>query len=191
VPDAARPGQTKRAVVRDQATGKPKFSINPRPYILQLNDTWWEQYRAKILYPKLAQNLEAQVADIDGESKAKAPKPLPSTDSSQIVLKFYARTDEKDPSRAAYEIDFSPTLTIDSSAIVPEDPLPALPDGSIDWNQVYVPMTQEQADKIVERADSLDGEMTGSPAPAPQSAPAPAAAQGAAPAAASDDDIPF
>jgi hypothetical protein len=190
VPDPAKPGMTKRVAVIDPSTHKPKYTINPRPYIWKMNDPWWEQLRAKVLAPKFAAAAAAIVGDIDGESKAKAKKELPTTDISKVVLKLWAKTDEEKPDRATYEVDFSAGLTIDSSAIVPVDELPSKADGTIDWDQIFPPMTQAQADKVVADAKRAYDELMGDEhrdappaggAPKSQDAPPPPG----------DDDIPF
>ncbi len=187
VPDPAKPGMLKRIVVLDPVTKKPKYTVNPRPFIFELNETWWEQYRSKILYPQLAEAASAP-ADIDAAQGA-APKKLPSEDKTQIVLKLFAKTDELDPSRAKYVIDFSAALTIDSKAIVPVDELPSKEDGSIDWEQIYKPMDQETADKLVQRAMGLD-EAQPEQQEEGHSASAPATSE-AAGSGAAEDDIPF
>lgn len=187
VPDQNSPGQTRRIVVADPATGKPKYTINPKPFIWELNETWWDQLRAKVLAPKFAQALEPKVADIDGE----APKPvkqLPTSDPSQVVLKLFAKTDEKDASKASYLVDFSTALTIDSAAIKPEDELPSLADGTIDWNEIYKPMTEEDAQDLISKASESGGE-------ARQEGPPAGGGQGGGshdgPPPSTDDDIPF
>lgn len=196
VPDPTKPGMTKRIVVQDPTTKKPKYTVNPRPFIWELGEFWWEQFRAKILYPQLSEAMAPAAADIDA-APAAPPKKLPSEDKTQIVLKLFAKTDEKDPSKATYLVDFSAGLTIDSKAIVPVDELPSNPDGSINWAEIYKPMTQEDADKLLERAS---GE--GNRAPEAREAPAGSSASQGAPAAAgagggalggggSEDDIPF
>jgi len=151
VPNPAQPGLTKRVVVMDPTTQKPKYTINPKPYIWEMNEPWWQQYRNKILAPKFSQAVSS-AADIDGVAPA-PQKQLPTNDPSKVLLKLFARTNPEDPAKAKYEVDFSPSLVIDSSALQVVDPLPALPDGSIDWNQVYPPMTEEQAQGLVARAD--------------------------------------
>ena len=189
VPDLSKPGQTKRVVVVDPITKKPKYTVNPKPYIWELNESWWEQFRNKILNPAFGKATEVLIADIDGESSKKPLKPLPTTDLSKLVLKLWAKTDEKDPSRASYEVDFSAGLTIDTSAIVPVEGLPTNANDAIDWEKIYPPMTQEQADKIIAKAAGEEAAMMGEQAPTPQEAPGghEEASQGAG----SDDDIPF
>jgi hypothetical protein len=181
-------------VVIDQTTNKPKYTIDPRPYIWEVNEPWWDQLRSKVLAPNFAQSLEPQVADIDGEQAAKPPKKLPEAangDPSKIVLKLFAKTDEKDPSRAAYLVDFSPSMVIDSSVIEAVDPLPETHEGRIDWNQIFPPMTQEQADEILAKADGLEpGQPDGAPAAGGQGQGAGGGNQQSPPPS-TDDDIPF
>lgn len=185
-PDPANPGKTRRVVVKDQATGKPKYTINPRPFIWVLNEPWWDQLRMKVLFPQAAEAMQ-QAADIDAPAQA-APKKLPTSDPSKVVLKLFAKTDEKEPTRAAYTVDFSPSLVIDASAVQIVDPLPEVEGGgAIDWDQVFPPMTAEQAAEVISEADSgWGGVPAATPAGPPKEGPK---ADGPPPA--TDDDIPF
>lgn len=195
VADPANPGKTKRVAVTDPTTHMPKYTIDPQPYIWKMNDPWWEQLRAKVLAPDFAKALESvAAADIDGDQAAKPRKELPKKGGvtvpvSSIILKLWAKTDEVKSTPtdvvAKYEVDFSAGMTVDSLAIVPTNPFPSLPNGDIDWHQIFVPMTQEQADKIVADADREMGEMEDHGDSAgggkPQGGPPPS----------DDDDIPF
>jgi len=191
--DPAKPGMKKKVVVLDE-NKKPKYAINPKPFIWELNEPWWEQLRSKVLAPKYAKVVEQQTADIDGPVAPKVIKNLPTNADGtpvpipNIVLKLYAKTDPKDPSKATYEVDFSDKMTVDASAITPVDELPTGADGFIDWNQIYPPMTDQDAKDILEKANEFaEAEATAAMPPTPA-----AGSTGAgAPPPAADDDIPF
>ncbi len=189
VPDTKYPGGKRKVIDVDPATKKAKFTVNPRPYIWEMRRPWWDQLHNKILSPKFA--FVTEVADPDQTASTEKPKELPSTDVSKIILKLWAKT--KDPNEVEseknvrYDVDFSATMTFDSSTIVPEDPLPEVAEGEkkglIDWEQVYPQADPVEVKKLLDRLGR--GEIDEDPE-------APAGAEQAPPSDGSQDpDCPF
>jgi hypothetical protein len=205
VADPKNPGRTKKKKVYvNGPDGKAKYSINPTPWILKLRRPWWTQLKDRVLVPKTEEEHVAELtAGPDGTTAAPAKKKwagkLPTTDISQVMLMFWAKTGDEPAKGAAnveYSIQFSERMTIDSSKIVPVDELPSRADGSVDWHQVFPPMTKDQAIDIVAKAEeNADG---GSGAPPPQAPPGGPQydehgqlIQGSPEGGGGDDDIPF
>ena len=197
VPDPKHPGMTMRVNVVDPVTRKPKFTVNPKPYLWHMNEAWWEQLRAKVLAPGFAAAMEPTVTDIDGVSSSAAAKQLPAAAGPDangkrhpeiVVLKLWAKTKKPDGTlidpagKTIYEVDFSAGLTIQPSEYTPVEELPVNAAGTIDWDQLYPPMTEEQVKHIL--ATSMN--VSSAPAdhqesPPPSDTPPPVG----------DDDIPF
>lgn len=159
VPDG-KGGQKKARIYVNGPDGKAKFTVNPTPYILKMRRPWWNQLKDRVLVPKTEEEKAAAVVQgPDGSSAAPAKKKwsgkLPTTDISQVLLMFWAKTGDEPAKGAAnveYSIQFSEKMTIDSSKIVPVNELPSKADGSVDWSQVFPPMTADQAADIVAKA---------------------------------------
>jgi len=199
VPDPKNPGRTKKKKnYVNGPDGKPKYAINPTPYVLKLRRPWWQMLKDRVLRPKTEEEtVVEQVMAPDGTMSAPAKKKwagkLPTTDLSQVMLMMWARTGD-DPAKGAanveYSIQFSEKMTINSQAINPVEPLPSKADGSIDWFEVYPPMTKEKAFDIIAKAEETVGD-AGSEA-APAGPPVDENGQVIEPSSGgSDDDIPF
>ncbi len=170
--------------------------VQPTPMIFEMRRNWWQMYRAII---KLAANGGEIQATPDTTLPdgtvvpGKPAKKMATTDLSKTLLLFSTKFVQKEGDtelRPDYKIDFSTKAIIDSSALQVVDPLPAKADGTIDWVQVYPPMTEANVTFLVNKAKTDDGAPETEAAPA--STPAAAAGQGTGAAAKSaGDDIPF
>ncbi len=201
VPDPKNPGRTKKKKLYvNGPDGKAKYRIDPSPWILKMRRPWWTQLKDRVLQPRTEEEQVAeQVAGPDGVIAAPVKKKwagkLPTTDITQVMLMFWAKTGDEPAKGAAnveYSVQFSERMLVDSSKIDPVDPLPSRADGSVDWHQVFPPMTRQQAMDIISKADE-NGDGAGTPPPPP-----PAGAnldehgqEIKAGAGAGDDDIPF
>jgi hypothetical protein len=203
VPDG-KGGMKKKKAYVNGVDGKPLYTINPTPYILKMRRPWWNQLKDRVLVPKNEEEKVAeQVAGPDGSSAAPAKKKwvgkLPTNDISKVLLMFWAKTGDE-PSKGAanveYSIQFSNTMVVDSSKIVPVDELPSKEDGSVDWHKVFPPMTANEAIDIVAKAQE-DGVVDTERRPAADKNGPPVDEHGQViqgldgPPSSTDDDIPF
>ncbi len=197
VKDTTSPSGWKRQVKRD-AAGKIMYQIIEFPWVLEMRRSWFNQYRDRVLMPPKDgdQVAIAPVEDDGGAPKAKpAPQKwlLPTTDKTQVLLRFVAKVGN-DPKKGIanvnYQIEPHETLAVPIPAgFTVSEPLPEKEGGIIDWHKVYVPFSDKDAQRLVERSEkqrSPETEEQAPPPPPPPDEPAAEASHGAA-----SDDIPF
>jgi len=157
-PDTANPG--KQVIfwtcTQDPAhPGWPKMKVNPKAFIVEFRPNMMIELKDKVLVPK----IPAPEFDDFGAEKPSTYVPLPSTNPSEILVKFEKVTegDSSDPAmNVRYHLTPHPTVTF-TQAFTEVDPLPHTADGFLDWATILPATDQEEVDRIV--AKYFDGEV--------------------------------